>query len=48
MILHSTTVIELLEGKTQYNVPIYQRNYDWTIEQASKLLEDIKNVSELK
>lgn len=48
MILHSTTVIELLEGKTQYNVPIYQRNYDWTIEQASKLLEDIKNVSDLK
>ena len=48
MILHSTTINELLEGKTQYIVPIYQRNYDWRIEQSSKLLEDIKSISYLK
>ena len=48
MILHSTTINELLEGKTQYTVPIYQRNYDWSITQSNKLLEDIRSISDLK
>lgn len=31
-------------GKKQFNIPVYQRNYDWKKEQCSKLFEDILNI----
>ena len=38
--------IKLLEfignGKKTFNIPVYQRNYDWKEEQCRKLFEDIQ------
>lgn len=35
----------LLEGtKTRFVVPVYQRNYDWKIEQCSRLFDDVEDV----
>ena len=40
--------IKLLEfignGKKTFNIPVYQRNYDWKEEQCRKLFEDIQNI----
>jgi len=40
--------IKLLEfigsGKKTFNIPVYQRNYDWKEEQCQKLFEDIQNI----
>ena len=40
--------IKLLEfignGKKTFNIPVYQRNYDWREEQCRKLFEDIQNI----
>ena len=40
--------IKLLEfignGKKTFNIPVYQRNYDWKEEQCRKLFEDIQNM----
>ena len=48
MRIDSTTIRKLLEDKkAEYSVPIYQRNYDWSFDQLSKLLYDIKEVSNL-
>lgn len=34
----------LASSKTQFVIPIYQRNYDWTISQCKQLLDDIFEV----
>ena len=34
----------LSQPKTQFIIPVYQRNYDWTIGQCRQLLNDIINV----
>ena len=34
----------LSSNKTQFVIPVYQRNYDWTIGQCKQLLEDIIEV----
>ena len=31
-------------GKKTFNIPVYQRNYDWKEEQCRKLFEDIQNI----
>lgn len=28
-------------NKNQYSIPVYQRNYEWSKEQCTKLFEDI-------
>lgn len=34
----------LSSSKTQFFIPVYQRNYDWTVVQCKQLLSDIKEV----
>lgn len=34
----------LTQNKTQFVIPVYQRNYDWTIPECSQLLNDILEV----
>lgn len=34
-------LLELLEGKIQYRIPVFQRQYEWTNVQAKRLLDDI-------
>ena len=34
-----TTFLE--KPKVQYIIPVYQRNYDWTITECKRLLDDI-------
>jgi uncharacterized protein with ParB-like and HNH nuclease domain len=36
----------LSQTKTQFIIPVYQRNYDWTQEQCSQLLNDILEVGD--
>ena len=40
--------IKLLEfignGKKTFNIPVYQRNYDWQEENCKKLFTDIENI----
>ncbi len=36
----------LRKQETQFVIPVYQRNYDWTFKQCSKLLEDIISIAE--
>ena len=31
----------LSQNGQQYKIPVYQRNYEWSIEQCNKLFEDI-------
>lgn len=35
----------LASNKTQFIIPVYQRNYDWTMSQCKQLLDDILEVS---
>lgn len=46
----SETKVEdfLSSNKTQFVIPVYQRNYDWSIGQCKLLLEDIFEVGENK
>lgn len=38
-------ILELLEGrKMRFRIPVYQRNYDWKIEQCKRLFDDIEEV----
>ena len=39
-------ISRLLEGKVQYQIPIYQRKYSWEKEHCERLLEDIIKVAE--
>ena len=44
-----TKVEEFLSSnKTQFVIPVYQRNYDWTIAQCKQLLDDILEVGSNK
>ncbi len=38
----------LASNKTQFVIPVYQRNYDWTIGQCKQLLDDILEVGTTK
>ena len=35
----------LSQADTQFMIPVYQRNYDWTLPQCKQLFEDILNVA---
>ena len=37
------SLINLLDGKIQFRIPIYQRNYSWTTENCKILIDDILN-----
>lgn len=38
-------LLNLLEGtKTRFVIPVYQRNYDWKIEQCKQLFDDLEDV----
>lgn len=37
----------LSSNKTQFVIPVYQRNYDWTIPQCKQLLDDILEVGRI-
>lgn len=37
-------LLNLLDGKKQFTIPIYQRTYSWTLNQCERLLDDIKRV----
>ena len=39
-------VIELLERKKVYIIPVFQRNYSWSILQCDKLFNDIVDIIE--
>ncbi|MCF0112893.1 MAG: DUF262 domain-containing protein, partial [Bacilli bacterium] len=41
MIITQSNFFNLLSGVTQYQIPIYQRNYTWGRDQCEKLLDDI-------
>jgi len=34
----------LSSNKTQFVIPVYQRNYDWSVGQCKQLLDDILEV----
>ena len=38
----------LASNKTQFIIPVYQRNYDWTVGQCKQLLDDILEVGHSK
>lgn len=39
-------ISRFLEGKVQYQIPIYQRKYSWGKEECERLLEDVIKVAE--
>ncbi len=39
-------LLELLDGKRQFNIPIYQRTYSWQLKQCEQLLEDIVKIGD--
>ena len=39
---------ELLSGNLQYEIPMYQRNYDWKAENVTAFLDDLKIAMEQK
>ena len=38
------TVLEFLEGWKIFKIPVFQRNYSWTIDNCSQLFLDIENI----
>ena len=46
----SETKVEdfLSSNKTQFVIPVYQRNYDWSTSQCKQLLDDILEVGTSK
>lgn len=44
MIANQAPFLELLDGKKQYTIPIYQRTYAWKLKQCAQLLKDIIRV----
>jgi uncharacterized protein with ParB-like and HNH nuclease domain/predicted transport protein len=38
-------LLDFLEGKKQFIIPIYQRTYSWTLEQCEQLWNDVKNAA---
>lgn len=37
---------ETMRGASRFYIPVYQRNYDWEIENCTRLLEDLKRMHE--
>ena len=37
-------LIKLLEDKVRFNIPVYQRNYDWKYDQCKQLFSDIEQI----
>ncbi|WP_394554620.1 DUF262 domain-containing protein [Agromyces sp. MMS24-JH15] len=46
MDVQETRLREVLQGQTQYRVPLYQRPYSWTIKQLERLWADILELAE--
>ncbi|MDR1029736.1 MAG: DUF262 domain-containing protein [Treponema sp.] len=45
MVANSSKIQEFLsQPKTQFIIPVYQRNYNWTIGQCKQLLDDIMSI----
>ncbi len=44
MIANQASFLSLLDGKKQFNIPIYQRTYSWKVKQCKQLLDDILTV----
>ena len=39
-------LLNLLEGtKTRFHIPVYQRNYDWRIEDCKQLFDDLEELA---
>ena len=36
----------LEQKKTIFNIPVYQRNYEWSKEQCAQLFNDVQNIIE--
>ncbi|MBY6779810.1 DUF262 domain-containing protein [Clostridium botulinum] len=41
-------MLELIDGKRIFSIPVYQRNYDWKISNCERLFKDIENISKNK
>jgi uncharacterized protein with ParB-like and HNH nuclease domain len=41
MIANQAPFLELLDGKKQYTIPIYQRTYSWKLKQCVQLLQNV-------
>lgn len=39
-----TTIDVLMKSKTQFRIPVYQRNYSWTVEQCKTLFDDLYKI----
>jgi len=39
----STSVHDVLNSTTQFAIPLYQRDYKWGEEEATELIEDLRN-----
>lgn len=39
----STSVLDILNSTTQFAIPVYQRDYKWGEEEATELIEDLRN-----
>ncbi len=35
------TIEKLIDGKEDYKIPLYQRNYDWGEKETLQLLDDV-------
>jgi uncharacterized protein with ParB-like and HNH nuclease domain len=45
MVANSSKIQDFLsQPKTQFIIPVYQRNYDWSISQCKQLLDDIMSI----
>lgn len=43
---HKQYLTDLIEGKlTRFIIPVYQRNYDWKLEQCGRLFDDLVEVA---
>ncbi len=38
-----TSILDILNSKTQFAIPLYQRDYKWGEEEATELIEDLSN-----
>ncbi|AEF82404.1 DUF262 domain-containing protein [Leadbettera azotonutricia] len=45
MVANASKISDFLsQNKTQFIIPVYQRNYDWKIEQCKQLLDDLMTI----
>lgn len=38
-------MLELIDGKRVFSIPVYQRNYDWKISNCKRLFNDIEKIA---